>query len=134
MSFYGLDVNHKNGVKVDNNISNLEWCTRSYNIKHAMDLGLNTARGETHPQNVYSEEEVGNVCRLLQAGLSSADIIAEGLMDKHSIANIKTGRIWKHISDKYNILVKRKPRMSKEDVIQLYLESNNGSSTIKFFI
>ena len=33
-------VNHRSGVKTDNNVDNLEWSTTSENVQHAFDTGL----------------------------------------------------------------------------------------------
>lgn len=35
------EINHKNGIKSDSRLCNLEWCTHRRNMQHACDYGLN---------------------------------------------------------------------------------------------
>jgi hypothetical protein len=38
--FKKSEINHKNGIKTDNRLENLEWVTHSENMIHAFKLGL----------------------------------------------------------------------------------------------
>lgn len=38
------EVNHIDGDKKNNNIKNLEWCSRQRNVKHSYDNGLNHSK------------------------------------------------------------------------------------------
>lgn len=93
-----LQVNHLNGVKHDNNVLNLEWCTPSENIKHAFTYGLMPV-GEKHGNSRLSLEQVILIRQLLgQKENSITDIARKFSVGISTVHDIKSGRQWKHIA------------------------------------
>jgi len=46
-------VNHKNLIKSDNRVENLEWCTQSENMKHLFNSGYKVGMGKDNKLSVY---------------------------------------------------------------------------------
>ena len=88
-------VNHKNGIKTDNRICNLEWCTRSENALHSHKLGLQISlKGEKHGRSKLTNAQallIKNDTR------SNTEIAAQYGVSKQHISAIKNVNKWKHI-------------------------------------
>ena len=90
-------VNHKNGDKSDNKVSNLEWNTRSENQRHSIMSGLRTAKGIKNSQSKLNESQVLSIFYNTK---KYAEISKEFNISIPTISDIKRGHTWKHITKK----------------------------------
>lgn len=86
-----LTVNHKDGNKLNNHISNLEYLTAADNLKHSNEV-LHTIRGHK-----LTGVEVLEIKEKLKLGVFQRTIAKEYNVHQGTIHNINVGTTWKHI-------------------------------------
>lgn len=90
-----LEVNHIDGNKKNNLLSNLEWCTSAENQQHAFQLGLQKARkGSANNFAKLSKQDIERIFILRKKGWLQKDIANEIGCTRSNISYILNNKTW----------------------------------------
>lgn len=98
LGYSDLQVNHIDGIKTNNHISNLEYVTQSENMKHAFRIGLKTVTGENNPRCKLTKSQVLQIREIyLEGDMSKKELSVRYGVTQENIQRIIKRRTWKHI-------------------------------------
>ena len=90
-----LQVNHIDGNKKNNNLTNLEWTTSEENIRHAID---NNLRATINGASKLTPEQVIEIYRRATNGERNIDLGKEFNIHPDQVGRIKNKKAWKEIT------------------------------------
>ncbi len=95
-----LSVNHKNSIRTDNRVENLEWNTQSENIKHSYEFGnRKPIKGINHSSCRFSESQVLAIRKFFKKNpkVLKINVASKYGVTAQSIGDIILGKTWKHL-------------------------------------
>lgn len=90
-------VNHKNGIKADNHVENLEWVTPKENIQHASRLGL--LGGVRHHSAKLNPVAVVCLRWLYRHGVGPTRLAKAYNLSRQTIQRACFGQLWRRVDE-----------------------------------
>lgn len=93
-----MQVNHKDGDKENNNISNLEYCTGSENVIHAIKNYLYVPRiGQKNSNSKIDDIQALTIKTFLGVGSTQRKLAKAMNVSRYIIQDISRGKTWTHL-------------------------------------
>lgn len=95
----GMSCNHKNGVRHDNRLENLEWVTHSENNYHAIHVlgAKRNGLGELNHEAVLKTSDVIRIRARCDSGENHTAVSKEYGICRSTVGQIVRRETWKHI-------------------------------------
>jgi len=94
----GFEIDHKNGDKTDNRLDNLEYVSKSENMKRSFRLGLHNMRGTRNSQTRLTAADVIEIRKLRTLGFTYKKIASLFNVCQATASNICNYKCWKDVS------------------------------------
>ena len=89
-----MECNHKNGIKTDNRLENLEWLSAAENKKHAAEV-LKRFTGENNGSSKLTEAIVREIKK---SELTAKELALKYGVTRECVYHIKNGKTWRHVT------------------------------------
>jgi len=93
----GLTVNHRDAVKTNNHVSNLEYLSQADNNKHAYELGLRPC-GSKCKRAKLSELDISEIFKMKAEGRTQQWISNKFGVSRSNVGAILSKKKWKSVS------------------------------------
>lgn len=95
---YECIANHKNCIRYDNRVENLEWISQSQNIRYSYSLGRSNQKGSKNNASKITQEIANNIREFQKNNvhLSQSEIAKEFNLTRSLIKNVLNFKTWNY--------------------------------------
>ena len=122
-------INHKNGVRSDNRVENLEWVTNLENALHASEHRF-LVHGSAHANTTLTEDDVRNIRSQYRNGTTLQELCNTHNLSLGTMSHLVRGKTWKHVDGAVPKKTAPRAKLMIEQVRKIRLEYKHGAKQV----
>lgn len=126
-----LQINHKNGIKTDNAIENLEWCTNHENVLHAIQTNLR--KPINGDKNTFAALSNSQVLEIFHSTKTDRQLSKDYNVGILCIRRIKNGMQWGSVTGKSYTPKAHNQNFTNDVALEIFNASGSNTEIAKQF-